>query len=343
MAVDVIYPTSLRLEEIAQEKLPALEADREIFKIFPVRNQDEDELSWEQLDRYKGLQSVRGLGGEPGRVKSIGVNRYGMRPGTYGEYMLIEEVELTRSRKPGTFGTPIDLTELVLRKQNHLLQRRLDRIELIGWTLLTTNTFSVSNMEGAILHTDTANFRTFTAAVGWSTYATATPLNDFRTITLLHRGYSVVFDASATAYMNRSTYFQFINNKNDSDLFGRRKDGLATINNLGALNALLTGDDLPSIKIYDNTYQDENDNPQLFIPDGKVVIVGKRPGNIPVGGYIMTRNASNPSFTPGAYTRVTDSADSGMNPVPRMIKVEDGHNGGPAVEYPSSVVIATMY
>lgn len=343
MATDVIFPTNEKLSEIAQEKLPALEADREIFKIFPTRMQDEWEYSFEQLDRFKGLQKLRGLNGEPTRVKQIGTNRYQVKPGVYGEFQILEEDQLARSRAIGTFGKPIDLTELVLRAQDLLLQRRLDRIEAIGWSALTTNTFSVAAPSGAILHTDTFNFRTFTSSVGWTTPLTATPLNDFRSIVPLHRGYSVAFDSNATAYMNYDTYQAYINNTNPSDLYGRRTMGLGTINNITEINKLMQGDNLPKIQIYDNTYQDENDNPVLFIPDGKVVVVGKRPGNVPVGGYIMVRNISNPSFTPGAYTRVVDSADTGMSPVPRQIAVHDGHNGGPCVEYPSSVIIMSVY
>lgn len=343
MAADCIYPTSEKLSQIAQEKLPALEADREIFKIFPVRTQDAAEYSWEQYDRFTGLQHVRGLNGAPQHVEPVSLSRFKMKPGIYGEYMPINEDELTERRKEGTFGTPIDLTDLVLQKQDLLLQRRLDRIELIGWTLLTTNTFSVASPQGGVMHTDSFNFRTFTAAVSWLNQSQSTPLNDFRFITLFHRGYSVSFGKDAVAYMNRTTYYAYINNTNPNDLYGRRKDGLGTINNEKDINNLMQGDDLPMIKIYDNSYQNSNQVPILFIPDGKVVVVGKRPGNVPVGGYIMTRNANTASMAPGAYTRVTDSADSGMNPVPRMIKIEDGHNGGPAVEYPSMVIIMTVF
>lgn len=342
-SIDVTYPTSEKLSKIAQEKLPALEADREAFKIFSMRTQDAAEYSWEQKDRFTGVQAVRGLNGSPFHVAPIGENRFKMKPGVYGEFMLIQEDELTERRKPGEFGTPIDLTELVLEKQDHLLQRRLDRIELIIWTLLTTNTFSVSNRQGAILHTDTFNFRTFTAAVSWLNQSQSTPLNDFRAITLFHRGYSVSFGRDAIAYMNRTTYFAYINNTNPNDLYGRRTPGLGTINNEKEIDKLHQGDDLPTIKIYDNSFLDASFNPILFIPDGKIVVIGNRPGNAKVGGYIMTRNTANASFTPGAYTRVTDSTETGMNPIPRMIKVEDGHNGGPAVEYPSMVITMTVF
>ncbi len=341
MAADVIFPTAMELHEIAQEKLPNLMADREIFKILPVKNYDTFEVEWEQKDRYKGLQQVRGLNGEPARVKDIGLNRFQYKAGVYGEFISIEEDQLTRRRKPGTFGTAIDLTDWSTDKQDYLIQRRLDLIEKIGWTLLTTNTFAIANGAGAILHTDTGVFRTFSSLVAWGTAATATPLDDFREIFKLHRGYSVKFDSNAKAYMNQGTYQKLINNANPLDLYGRRKDGLATINNEADVNSLLTKDNLPQIVIYDETYQDENDQYQLFIPDNKVIVVGKRPGNVPVGSYAMVRNATNPDMAPGAYTRVVDSADHGR-PVPRQIAIHDGHNGGPLVEFPSSVIIATV-
>ena len=51
--------------------------------------------------------------------------------------------------------------------------------------------------------------------------------------------------------MNRQTFNNLRTNTNASDLFGRRQNGLSTINNLADLNVLLAGDDLPMIEVYD--------------------------------------------------------------------------------------------
>lgn len=333
-----IYPTSAELQQVAQDKMPALMKNRPCFDIFPARSVDSHLLIWEQLDNFLGLQQVRGMDGEPSRVKKIGAKRYTMVPGVYGEFIDLDEQELTARRQYGTFGTPVDISDLVMLAQDQLLQRRLDRIEAIIWTLITTGTFSVSLPTGGVAHTDTYTLQTASRAVSWATVATATPLADFRAVQLLHRGHSVSFGKGARAFMNRGTFNTMISNTNAADLYGRRTAGLGTFNNLPQLNDLLAGDDLPQITIYDEGYLDDSNTFQLFIPDGKVAIVGQRPAGQVIGEYRFTRNANNPNLAPGPYMKVVDLGDVR---VPRRIDVHDGHNGGPVIYFPSAVVILT--
>src|SRR5438270_9372171 len=124
---DLLFPSTAELEEVAQDKLPRLIADRPVFTVFPIETSDNYLLMWEQKDNYLGLAQVRGLNGMPARVNRIGAKRYQMQPGVYGEYIPIDEVELTTRRQWGTFGTPIDLSDLVMEAQDQLLGRRLDR------------------------------------------------------------------------------------------------------------------------------------------------------------------------------------------------------------------------
>lgn len=334
-----VYPTAAEIQQIAQDKMPRLTQDRPVFDIFPMRSVNESLLIWEQLDNFKGLQQVRGLSGQPSRVIPVNLKQYQMQPGIYGEFIPINEHELTTRRVAGTFGAPIDITDLVLEKQDQLLQRRLDRIEYIGWTLLAAGTFSVALPGGGVAHTDSFSIQTYTASVGWGTFATATPLADFSAVQLLSRGHSVDFGAVATAFMNRATFNNLRSNANATDMYGRRTQGLGTFNNLQGINQLLTGDDLPQVVVYDQGYLDEFGNFQPFIPVNKVVVVGKRPAGQPIAEYRMTRNANNPDLAPGPYMRVIDT---GEIVIPRTIEVHDGHNGGPVVYFPSAVVVMSV-
>lgn len=324
---------------IAQDKLPNLMANRRIFDLFGVESVDDHIIMWEQMDNYTGLQQVRGLDGEPARVIKKGIKRYVMEPGTYGEFVNIDERELTTRRKIGQFGTGIDISDLVVSAQDQLLGRRLDRIENIGWTLLATGTFSVPGPNGAILHTDSYTTQSFTAAVPWATVSTATPLGDFRAVQLLHRGHSVQFDSSSLAYMNRVTWNRLISNSNPADLYGRRTAGLGIINNVGAFNQLLAGDDLPQIAIYDDGYLNDAGTFVPFLPNGTVILAGKRPAGQKVAAFKYTRNANNPDMAPGAYMKVIDL---GEVKVPRSIQVHDGGNYGPAIYYPSAIVVLSV-
>lgn len=334
------YPLSSDITQIAQEKMARLQKDRPIFDIMPTKNVDSNVLRWDQLGNFTGLQQARGLNGEFARVNRIAQKTFLMTPGVYGEHVTIDETELTERRKIGTFGTPIDISDLVMQNQDYLLSRELDRVEKICWDLLVNGTFSVIGPNNAVMAGDSYTTQTFSAGVTWSTLSTAVPLQNFRSVKLLHRGHSAVFGRKAKAYANSATINNMLQNANSNDLFGRRSRYGATLNNVGNYNEILMDNDLPMLVEYDETYQDDTDTPQLFIPNGKVVVVGDRPAGQTVGEYRFTRNANNPGMAPGPFMDVVDTIDQGLPP--RNIKVFRGHNGGPVLYFPQAVVVMSV-
>src|SRR5690348_4849204 len=117
------YPTQTELLQVAQTKMPRLTEDRPIFKLFPMRSVQGWQVTWEQLDNYTGLQAVRGLNGDPPRVKRTGAKRYTAQPFAYGEFERIDEEELTTRRTLGTFNTPASISDLVMMAQDKLMGR----------------------------------------------------------------------------------------------------------------------------------------------------------------------------------------------------------------------------
>lgn len=332
----LIYPTSATLKVVEQTLLPRLTMDRRGFKLFPIAEGREYQLIWEQKDRYRGLQQVRGLNGQPRSVRPIGGKRFQMEPGVYGEFMEIDEMEMTTRRAMGTLsGAPIDISDLVAERQEQLLLRRIDRLESIIWTLATTGTFLVANESGGTLHQGTFDLLTSTAIVPWTAYETATPLQDFRVIQLLSRGQSTSFGADAVAVMNQVTFNHMVRNRNPNDLAGRRVGGLLTPLTFNEINGILLGEGLPRIEIYDQGYINESDVFVPYIADGVVSVEGKRASGTTIGEYRMTLNANNANGAPGAYTKVIDTID---REVPRRVEVHDGHNGGPVVYFPGSLL-----
>jgi hypothetical protein len=334
---DYLYPTAIELRQVAQELVPRLAANRAAFDIFPIQSVNTNILEWEQKDNFTGLQQVRGLNGMPSRVKMVSGKRFLYTPGVYGEFMIIDERQITERRPYGPFAGAIDISDLVREGQDKLLGRELDRQESTIWTLLATGTFSVSDGT-SVLHTDAYTTQTFSAGVPWATVATATPLADLRAVQLRSRGYSVNFGAQARAYMNRTTLNSMLSNTNQADLAGRRLAGLASINSLEQVNMLYAMDDLPSIVPYDLGYIDDTGTFQLFIPNNKVIVVGARTDGDPVGEYRLTRNANNPDVGPGSYDKVVDDP----NRVPRSVEVHRGHNGGVVIYHPAAVVVMTV-
>ena len=329
-----VYPSNAQLQLIAQEKTPVLTQNDPLFAMMPMVDVDAAVLIWEQKDNFTGLQAVRGIGGQPLRVTNIGGKRYTVIPGYYGEFMSIDEVELTTRRQFGSFNAPIAISDLVMDRQDYLLNRRIDRMRYIGWTLLTTGTFSITNADGSVSHTDTFSIQTFTATIPWSTLATATPLRDLRAVKLLGRGKGVRFDRSATIYLNQTDVNNCLNNTNSADLGGRRTRGGDSINSLASLNQVLLDDDLPTIQPYDEGYLNDAGTFNLFIAAGTGVVKGTRPAGQVIADFGLTRNANNPNLEPGAYMKVVDDPDD----VPRLIQVHDGVNMAPRIYYPGSIV-----
>jgi hypothetical protein len=337
----LIYPDNATLTEVAQVKQPMLLLNDPIFELMPIVEVDASKVIWDQEDDYLGLQQVRGINGAPPKVARTGAKQYEMKPGVYGEHEVIDEAELTNRRQPGSFNAPINIADLIARRQDKLLSRRIDRIRYIGWTLLTSGTFSVANADSQVIHTDTFALQTYTAGVTWATVATATPLANLRAVQLLGRGKGVNFGAGAQVFMNRVTANSLLSNTNSADLGGRRvvQDGQLIAMNLQNVNTIMLGEDLPTIRIWDDGYLNDAGTFVPFIPNNKAVAVGARPAGQTIAQYQMTRNANNENLEPGAYMKVIDK---GENSVPRTIEVHDGHNGGPAIFYPGSVVIMTV-
>lgn len=338
MTTNYVYPTSYELMMIERDKIPRLTQNRPIFEILPLKNIDSAILLWEQLDNIIGLQQVRGLNGSPLGVNALGGKQYYGQPGVYGEFATVDEEQLTLRRQWGSYNKPVDISDLVMEKQDQLLERRLNRVEYNGWTLLATGVFTALGRVGQVLHTDTYTTQNYSILVPWSTVASATPLADLRAIQILGRGHSVNFGRQAKAYMNQTTFNYFISNTNANDLGSKRTYGLASITGLDDVNRILTGDNLPNIVIYDEGYFDDAGAFQLYIPNKTVIIVGVRQTGVPIGNYEFTRNANNPDLAPGPYMRVIDNLEREL---PRKIEIHDGHNGGPVLYHPSSIVKAT--
>jgi hypothetical protein len=349
---DFVYPTNEELRLIEPDLVQSLADSDPIFKHFPIKNHDTHIVSWEIRDAIAGLQFVRGLNGQPSRVTPRGGSKFTVDPGIYGEFLPMDEKELTARRQYGTFGQPVKIDDLVRDAQDVLAIRENTRIRQILWTLVSTGEYIVLDSTGVTQASDKFSIQTASAAVDWDTVATATPLADFRAIQLLSAGHGSKFNASATAYMNRVTFNKMLLNANTADLYGKLTRTITTggdasnIADLAIINKILLGADLPQIVIYDEGYFAESvagADPvwTRFIATDTIVIIGARPQGQGLGEYVMTRNANNPNMIPGTYIQVVDSQQTG-NPVPREIAVHRGHNGAPIIHYPAGVVVLSV-
>lgn len=334
-ATTFLFPSAAKLMGLEQDLLPTLTRDNPAFSILPTTSVDYPMVMWEQYDNFLGLQQPRGYNGKPNLVKAVGSKWKQYQPGVYGEYSTIDEYEMTVAREFATFNQPIDVTNRVIMRGNQLLHRQIKREVWLIWQLLANGYFLSTDSYGNLIHADSYTQRLFTATVPWATVATATPLADFRAVRPYARGYSVSFGSQSTAYANNTTVRYALNNQNSADIAGKRRDIGSTVNSLDDLNKILVANDCPRLVEWDGVWQDDSGNNNLDIPDNVVIVKGVRLDGGPVGQFMHTRNANNPGVAPGPYYDVF------QNPYakPSNVEVHRGVNGGPALFFPSAIVI----
>jgi hypothetical protein len=335
------FPTSAEVKAIGPVKIARDSQERLGLKILPMRDVNAAMVEWTQKDNFFGVQQLRGLGGAPSYVKPIGRNKYRYEPGYYGEYEVIEEAELTLKSGSVDSGS-INMAADVMERQDQLIQRELDRIEYIIWKLLTAGTFTITGPNG-VTFTDTFSVQTYSGS-DWSTAASGTPLLDLRTIRATKGiGKGLNFGRGAMAIMNSVTSQYMLDNSNAADLGGKTTLNGGTLNDMGDVNRILAGNDVPTIMEYNEGYYDDNNTWQYYVPTDKVIVVGARRNGEQIGEYIKTRHMIDGGGV-GSWMFSKDFVNGINAPkeVPSRYEIHAGHQGGPVLYHPGAVVVASV-
>lgn len=338
--VNYTYPTTRELREINAEKIQDLTRSRPTFEIFPTTESDLWTLEWSQKDNWRGFQQLRGLNGEPSYVKMVGEQAFSAKPGVFGEFMTVDETMMTLRAQQVPSGQPVDISTLVTERQDYLNYREIELLEYIHWKALLDGQFTFVGPTGAT-YGDVFPIQTATFS-DWSVLATATPLQDLLGLKLLSSGKSVSFGSGAKIYLNSVTLSYLLRNTNASDLGGHlaiASGGTKAFKEIGEVNTVLAGFNLPQLVEYDEGYVAESTGTfTKWIPNDVLSIVGNRTNGDKLGEYRMVRNANNPNLAPGRYEEVIDHLGTR---IPRLIEVHRGHNGGLVIYYGSAIVKAT--
>lgn len=343
--VNYKFPSTRRLIEIEPELIRNRDRARPTAELFPEENDNDAwRLEWYQRDNYRGFQQLRGLNGQPSYVKMVGRKFFSQEPGVFGEFMYIDERQMTMRARfaDNREGGRVEIGDLVRERQDYLLAREGDLKEWLGWAILLSGTFALLGPTGAQF---VATFPIQTATFSdWSDHANATPYADLLGIKSLTRGKSVSFGANAVARMNSTTSMHLLLNTNPDDLggkfigFGGLRVGAAAT--LADINAVFRAAGIPEIREYDEGYNAESNGAFTeWLPDGDVSIVGQRTNGAKLGAYRNVTNVNNPNAAAGAYTKVIDTLE---RTVPRKISVHRGHNGGNVLYYPSAILKARV-
>lgn len=339
-----LYPTNGELIVLQRELFPRFRAGRLGLDLMPFRTTDRAEIIFNTPDNFRGMQQWRGLG-KPSHSVGDRYNHFGnwckLTPGYWGEWDELQEEFMTLAANPrSSCNEPYDLTEAIMDLQDRLMVRRLNRVEFNIWQSLIYGRYEALNSLGQVVHSATFNINFVSSTIPWSDADNSTPLGDMRCVKLLGRGTSADFGNCARYYMNEVTLNCLYRNRNPWDLGKHGQSACCDPMSLDKINESLRAQGLGSVVVYEGGWLDESDNFHTYIPDGKVVVIGCRPGNVDIGRYFLTRNAvdcaQRTGVGSGFWEFIFDNC--GERP-PRTIELHDGHNGGPAILYPRAIAV----
>ncbi len=336
------YATNATTRQVAQDLMMTRMENDPLFSILPLHLHNRLKLKWQIKDNYFGLMQLRGAGGEPRSIPSIGARMFEATPGVFGEFATIDEVELMeRSGEiPDDMNVPVSVQDLVREKQGFLRERYDNRLVQMGWTLLVTGLLQLKLPGGGIGFEAQYTQQVITPPVPLTTYGTATPLATMQAWPVTYgRGSSTAWNQTAVQYMNSFTFQKLMLNSNAADLNGQLKDANGRVTpTLTRSNEIFVAYNVPQISIWDGGYVNDAGAFQMSIPDGVGLVVGKRPDNETPGETQITKNVNNPGNAPGLYSFVRDYTKGPLKTVPPKLEVHEGFNGGGVITRPSQIL-----
>lgn len=353
------FPRNVALDEVTQEVV----RDREKLigqTILPFVEKDTQLVEWDELDHEQGMTAVHTMGADAKIANRPGSKTHQYKPIPHKEEELIKEDEMLNARQLGTLGGVINLNDLVMERFNAGIGKDWIRAEWEIWQALRGR---LQIDEDGVLVDEIFPIQTFDAVadgiggVYYTDLDDSTPLADDDKIALMFRNTGATANG-AKEYMNKATLNTLLRNKNANDIRGFNEGLRSILFDLPSLNKMRTARSLPEIVVYDEGWEDKNENFKLFIPDGESIIVGKRmPGQM-VGDFLLTatfHRRKNGKPAPGFFAFVTVNGKGNPNGMTSVsldelgasgnpkVGVLHGFYGGPRLKYPRSIIKRKLF
>jgi hypothetical protein len=341
------FPTNVSVDGVLQEYRIVQREELLGLSWMPFEDLYTQRVITDFLDRDRGATAPHNMGADPKIGNRPGSNRVEFTPIPHKETDILTEADILMPATLGTLGGVLDLSTEIGRITKARADKNFIRAEMEIWQALKGH---LVIHENGIRVDETFPVQSYDAVVDWDELDTARPLHDFNQIALKSRftGGSAV---GAEAAMNTVTASWLLENRNEADLKGFQNQNFLNLTySVEEVNKILAGRGLPTIRVYDLGYVDDNDGEVHFLADGEVVVKFKRSGPQTIGGYGLTPTAHRevngqpaPGFfsiievngqpNPGAVT--VQTLGSGKNP---KIEITGGFYGGPRLRFPRSIV-----
>lgn len=321
--------------------------------IMPMEESMFQEVQWDERDHDRGLTAPHVMGTDPKVDKRQGHKTRSYTPIPFKETDLLKEDEILRARQLGTMAGTLHVAEEIGKIVRDRWVKTLGRMEKLRWDTLRG---AIAIDENDVKVNETFAVQTHTPLVDWDTVATARPLADFNALKLKFRKTGASAQG-AIAYMNQVTANWLLENQNANDIKGFQNSNFVQLPySVEELNKVLSIRGLPTIVVYDEGWVDESDNLTQFIPDGEVIVVGKRKKGQKVGDFMATpslHRSKNGQPAPGYFSIIEvngqpservgaislDQLGMAKNP---KVEITGGIYGGTRLIYPKSVIKFTV-
>jgi|CXWL01.1.fsa_nt_gi hypothetical protein len=343
------FPTNAELNEVVQ----AFEASPEDYigkQILPDNESMFQEVRWDERDHDRGITSAHTMGTDPKTGTRQGSRTRSYTPIPFKETDLLKEDEILRSRQLGTMAGTLDLSEEIARIAKDRFDKTEARKEKLRWDTLLG---AIAINENGVKVDETFPVQTHDVAVAFGTAATAAPLKEFNAVKLKFRKTGASADG-AKAYLNQTTANMLLENQNAGDLKGFQNANFTQLPySIDEANKVLKVRGLPELVVYDEGWVDDNDDLQLFIPDNRIIVVGKRKKGQSVGDFMSTPSLHNnrngqpaPGFfsiievngSPSEQVGAVSMGQLGSSKNPK-VEITGGIYGGTRLIYPKSVIV----
>jgi Phage major capsid protein E len=316
------------------------------MQLIPVENSFAQVIETEEIDHDDGMTAAHLLGTEPKIDARPASKKFRYEPLYFKETDVLNEADILRARKLGTFGTPISLTEEITKIAKRRAEKTMVRIEWSIWQMLggrlqyTDNKVKVDEQwTGVQSHSPIAD---------WDELEDATPLDDLDMAGDKFDGTGASMEG-AIIVANRQTWRLMMKNQNDTDLKALDKTMWGNFRFMFGEMAKIVQDKCgATLKSYDKGYY-EGGAFKKYLPTGEIRIIGKRDFDEKVGKWWsvpslhITDAAGNEQ--PGYFVLVEANGQESTGSVAQIgntknpkVEITGGIYGGPNLDYEDNVI-----
>lgn len=317
---------------------PSTYRSRELLPVEPEYTPED--IEWDAYGAVAGMTKAHVMDSDPQVIDFPVVKHYKEKTAFWKEASILDESTLMKVKMLGTFNQRAGKQLISKRLEQH--NYRLEtRIEWANWqALFGTLTINENNVKRTIDYLIPGANKPSVFSTVWSDDA-ADIIGDLRTLANLFRT-NHTGAGNPTVWIN-STQLGWIL-VNDAILAAVSQSPALMGGGVSAiLNYIkVQVGNISGFEVYDGEYTDDSGNYTKFIPDEKILLVGKGPAGEKFGAFKTTlslHNGTIDSPQPGKFAFYKDETRDELNP---KVIMGAGIYGIPVIYHPSWLVIGTV-